>query len=371
MTPFTALTATDFSFFVAGITALDLYFGERLDAPLHVVTEADLSAIARVFDRTEYPGSPETDVITFLEDQETHIRIVEDVEERSREAYGPLDLLYDPRREAFLDTFGIYPELRNPSLVPVPGRGNGWRDALDAAVLVSRYPFQWEALEETQAIASSRMPGRAEPEALVLRTALSRILTGATPWRGFDFLAETGYLGYLWPELDALREVDQSKEHHPEGDGWNHTMETLKFRKTRDLTVSLALLFHDVGKPLAEEYDNKKFHLHADLGEEVAVRRLRNLGYPASLIREVAFLIGNHMIPGILTELSPGRLDNILSDPLFPLLLEVYRCDLSSTWRGPEDFYRASRYYRQYLKNRKNPFRNSEGKKRLKTYVGR
>jgi len=58
-----------------------------------------------------------------------------------------------------------------------------------------------------------------------------------------------------------------------------------------------------------------------------------------------------------------------MSSQLFPLLLELHRCDLSSTYRGPDGYYRACKVYRAYLKNVRNPFRTADGKKMLKRYV--
>jgi poly(A) polymerase len=58
-----------------------------------------------------------------------------------------------------------------------------------------------------------------------------------------------------------------------------------------------------------------------------------------------------------------------MSSPHFPLLLEVFRCDLLSTFRGPEAYYEACKVYKTYLKNTKNPFRSSDGKKLLRQYV--
>ena len=58
-----------------------------------------------------------------------------------------------------------------------------------------------------------------------------------------------------------------------------------------------------------------------------------------------------------------------MADPLFPVLLELYRCDLESTFRGPNPYYRACKIYRSYLKNSANPYRSAEGKKLVRLYV--
>jgi poly(A) polymerase len=79
------------------------------------------------------------------------------------------------------------------------------------------------------------------------------------------------------------------------------------------------------------------------------------------------------MLPGALKTLPVYRVERTMESELFPALLEVYRCDLSSTFRGPGGYYEACKVYRAFLKHRKNPFRSSDGKKiqRLREYVAR
>jgi poly(A) polymerase len=49
--------------------------------------------------------------------------------------------------------------------------------------------------------------------------------------------------------------------------------------------------------------------------------------------------------------------------PLFPTLMELYRCDESSSFKGLDGYYESSAAYRQYLKYRRNPYRSADGKK--------
>jgi poly(A) polymerase len=58
-----------------------------------------------------------------------------------------------------------------------------------------------------------------------------------------------------------------------------------------------------------------------------------------------------------------------MAHPLFPVLLELYRCDLESSYRGPSAYYKACRIYRSYLKNSNNPYRGADGKKLVRLYV--
>jgi len=173
----------------------------------------------------------------------------------------------------------------------------------------------------------------------------------------------------MMPELSRMRETAHSKEGHPEGDVWRHTLETFRYRKNQDLTVSLALLLHDIGKPYAQENNGRRFDQHAEIGSDISARILGRLGFCRETIEAVGWLIRNHMIPGAIEALPAYRRNRTMSSPLFPQLLELYRCDLSSTFRGPDGYYRACTIYRKYLKDVANPFRNPDGKKTLRLYV--
>ena len=201
------------------------------------------------------------------------------------------------------------------------------------------------------------------------REVLIRILEGRNPQKGLELLRRCGFIESHWPELHKMIRVRQGKEYHPEGDVWEHSLATFSYRKSSDLLISLALLLHDSGKPEAEEYEGNKFHHHAQIGDRIAVRFLRRLGFPEGVIEPVRYLVSNHMVPGITRTLPPFRVKEVISSPLYPLLLEVHRCDLSSTFRGPEGYYEACKVYRRYLKHLRNPYRDSGGKKRMRMYV--
>ena len=148
----------------------------------------------------------------------------------------------------------------------------------------------------------------------------------------------------------------------PRGNAWDHTLETFRYRKLTDLTLSLGLLLHDSGKPLAEAAGGRRFDRHAELGEGTARAFLGRLGFPSSVADDVAFLVRNHMMPAALPRLPLTRTQTALESPLFPLLLELYRCDESSSFKDQGGFYESCAAYRAYLRNVKNPYRSPDGK---------
>jgi poly(A) polymerase len=52
-----------------------------------------------------------------------------------------------------------------------------------------------------------------------------------------------------------------------------------------------------------------------------------------------------------------------MSSLLFPALLELYRCDESSSFKGLDGYYQSSAVYQSYLKYRRSPYRSADGKK--------
>ena len=81
-----------------------------------------------------------------------------------------------------------------------------------------------------------------------------------------------------------MDEVDHSKEFHPEGNAWRHTLETFRYRKYPELALSLSLLLHDSGKPLSEASNGRRFDRHAELGARCARDFLSRLGIPSPVV---------------------------------------------------------------------------------------
>lgn len=230
-----------------------------------------------------------------------------------------------------------------------------------AAVLLARQGYELAA--ESEPPLPRDFSQRAQ------RDLLSLVLTGPNPDRALEMLRRVGFVDAYWPELAALAGVGQSKEYHPEGDAWAHTLETFRYRKIPSLRLSLALLLHDAGKPSAAAAEGRRFDRHAEIGRSVAERFLSRLGFAPSLVGDASFLVRYHMMPAALPRLPANRLEGVVDDPRFPLLLELYKCDELSTFRGPDGYYEACAAYRAYLKNARNPWRDANGKKLAKAWL--
>lgn len=351
-------------------SALDRYFRTETSPVLSLNVSCGLIDLAKLFPGLRYPGIEGIDAALACGDaggEETQIYFTcvegapaEGLPSAEEQPFEVLQLLYDPFRDSFYDPRGIYPLLRRGIVQPrgTPEPESVYSPTADAAVLVSRYGYR---LAGETPFSPQQAQTFFSPESQ--KTLLSCILSGRDARGGLRLLESSGFIDALWPELAGLRGVAHSKEYHPEGGVWDHTLETFQYRKNTDLRLALALLLHDAGKPYAEASGRRRFDRHAEIGCHIAEKFLRRLGFQDDLAKDVCFLVRNHMLPGLIKTLPTYRTESIMASPLFPLLLEVYRCDLSSTFRGPDGYYEACKVYRAFLKHRKNPYRDPDGKK--------
>lgn len=131
------------------------------------------------------------------------------------------------------------------------------------------------------------------------------LLKGIRPSMGLKVLKDTGWVHYF-PELEALIGCPQDPEWHPEGDVWVHTGHCLDvFAKERtgdaweDLTVGLAVLCHDLGKPLTTHFENGRYRSpkHEIEGEVPTRSFLDRLTQEHRLVEGILPLVRHHMAP--------------------------------------------------------------------------
>jgi poly(A) polymerase len=391
---------------LAGFSALDSYLGLNPLPVLYIETDADPGALARRFETLRYPGASLADAAldSGSEDQKTiYFRCVE------KNAPSRMGGFYqDWTGGRFHDPQGLYPLLRALKVMernPQGGaqkeaQGEGpilpedlfrrlfmqrptggpadktdfWEHAFSMALFFARYcravsdnGILWEQritalMKEASAFLES-LPPSPPPLAETQRILLNALLLSSQSGLGFSFLKLSGLLEKLWPELAGLERAGHSKEYHPEGNAWEHTLETFRYRKTEDLILSLGLLLHDSGKPLSASSGSRRFDGHAELGALLSAKFLSRLDYDSRTIDSVFFLVKNHMLPAALPRLPLSRTREILESPLFPVLMELYRCDESSSFKGLDGYYKSSAAYQAYLRNRRNPYRSADGKK--------
>ena len=316
----------------------------------YVAADATVAEVAPLFDELRFGGDPLADAAAVHGCVRLYVRCSDSAEARSY-PFSVQQLGFDPQREVFLDPDAVYYDLRKPELVRRATDLEWWQVIAEAAQLVSRYHFTF--VPDAQPIDAPVPPVSVDYQ----RHLLERILTSRAPAKGLRLLHESGIVAGWWPELAAMAGVPHSKDHHPEGDVWEHTLATFAHRKSPDLMLSLGLLLHDVGKPQAVPQGDKRFFAHAEIGAQVGRRFLSRLGFAPRLIDGVAFLGRNHMMPAALGRVRPEHAEELMDSDLFPHLLELYRADMLSSFARPEPYYHACRLYQRHLRGRPLPQR--------------
>ncbi len=133
-----------------------------------------------------------------------------------------------------------------------------------------------------------------------VRDELSKLLLADDPVPGLEILVETGIAQLVLPELPRMRlEIDPIHQHK---DVYRHSLAVLTRaisleNSGADLTLRMAALLHDIGKPKTRAIGpaGVSFHHHEVVGAAMAKARLRALRYPKTFIEDVTRLIELHL----------------------------------------------------------------------------
>ncbi len=228
---------------------------------------------------------------------------------------------------------------------------------LRAAQFAARFEFDIEeqTVDLCRAIDLSDLPAEriwGEMEKLLLRAQQPSI--------GLNWLRQLGAIDQLFPELKALVEVPQDPEWHPEGDVFVHTclvidrahelIDDLDY--PRQVTVMLAALCHDFGKPATTAFVDGRIRSreHEEGGVEPTITFLHRLnihtldGYDVRA--QVIALVRDHLKPGEFykkrDEVGDGAFRRLARKCELELLYRVARAD--SLGRNAEDVPREKWY---------------------------
>lgn len=136
---------------------------------------------------------------------------------------------------------------------------------------------------------------------------LNKIMASPVPSIGLSLMRSTGLLRHVLPELDRMAGVERRGK-HAHKDNFEHTMKVLDnvARRTDDIWLRWAALFHDIGKPQTKAYDQRQgwtFHQHEAVGSKLVPQLFRRLKLPLNepmrFVQKMVFL---HMRPIVLSE---------------------------------------------------------------------
>jgi tRNA nucleotidyltransferase (CCA-adding enzyme) len=282
-------------------------------------------------------------------------------EAASRRDFTINAIMRDPLTGEIIDPFRGRDDLKDKVLravQPKSFREDSLR-VLRAAQFAARFDFRVasETISLCRQIDLSDLPGEriwGEMEKLLLRAE--------SPALGLDWLRRLGVLEQLFPEINALIDVPQDPEWHPEGDVFTHTrlvcnqarelIEDLSYAKR--VTVMLAALAHDFGKPATTQFIDGRLRSrgHEEAGVEPTLSFLDRLnihtldGYDVRA--QVVALVRDHLKPGEYfkkrAEVGDGAFRRLARKCELDLLYRVAKADSlgrNADWVPRENWYGA------------------------------
>jgi tRNA nucleotidyltransferase (CCA-adding enzyme) len=184
---------------------------------------------------------------------------------------------------------------------------------------------------------------------------LSKLLLGSRPAKALRIARDTGVLVALIPEFGRAIDYDQQSERQ------DRTLDEHVFATVQNaaderasLPVRLGALFHDLGKPEADETGES----HARLATRLAGDVLSRLRYPGRLRRHVMDLVAAHAFPlDEVDELFARRFLRKHGDELARDLVDHKRADLNAKNVPAEEHEAVERLARLLEQERDQPHR--------------
>jgi tRNA nucleotidyltransferase (CCA-adding enzyme) len=268
-------------------------------------------------------------------------------------------ILLDPLTEEIIDPFNGKADI-DAKLLRVVSNETFAEDSLRvlrAAQLAARFEFDIapETVELCRAIDLTDLPPErvwGEMEKLLFRSR--------HPSLGLRWLRDLGAIDQLFPEIKALIDVPQDPEWHPEGDVFIHTqlvidgvlklIDDLSYAKK--VTVMLAALAHDFGKPATTEFVDGRIRSrgHEEAGvapTETFLNRLNTHTLDGYDVRaQVIALVREHLKPGEFfkkrEEVGDGAFRRLARKCELDLLYRVAKADSlgrNADWVPREKWY--------------------------------
>lgn len=281
----------------------------RIPKDYDVTTSASLSDIKACFQKTASIGERHGTVAVIIEDQQVEVSTFKSGENTPKPCDG---LLADLARRDF--TINAMAMDREGNIIdPYGGQEDLVRRVLRSPLGQEKTRMLEDPLRMMRAVRFCACYGFSLSDAMVqvirenrdelkrvaaerIREELNLILLSDQPSQGIRLLIELGLMQHVIPEVLAMVNFDQRHPRHNR-DLLEHTLVVVEGVPAR-ITVRLAALLHDIGKPgtfFTDEKGTGHFYGHQELGSRMAVQILKRLKYDTKTVHTVSILVAEHM----------------------------------------------------------------------------
>ncbi len=283
------------------------------------------------------------------------------VEATRRRDFTVNAILKDPLTAELIDPFGGQEDIKKKVLRAVSSETfpEDSLRVLRAAQFAARFDFDIDP----ETIALCRTIDLSDLPEERIWNEMEKLLLGAPrPSVGVEWLRRLDVTDQLFPEIKSLAEVPQDPEWHPEGDVYVHTLLVVDrahellhdLSYPKQVTVMLAALAHDFGKPATTEFLEGRWRSrgHEEAGVAPTVSFLNRLnihtleGYDVR--SQVIALVREHLKPGEFykkrDEVGDGAFRRLARRCELDLLYRVAKADSlgrNADWIPREKWYDA------------------------------
>ena len=171
-----------------------------------------------------------------------------------------------------------------------------------------------------------------------IQAELTKLVTSPHP-ENLRIAYETGITRIIMPEFDVCMKTPQNNPHHCYSVG-EHILKSMNEIRS-DKILRLAMLFHDIGKPITQTVDENgihHFHSHPIASEKIARTILKRLKFDNHTIFMVTNLVKYHDQQVLPEPKYVRRAIQRMGEDIFPLLYDVKLADLraQSTYQRKE-----------------------------------
>jgi len=324
-----------------------------------IATEAKPEAIQEIFPKTIAVGTQfgvilvildgdPFEVATFRHDgpyldgrRPSHVRFATMQEDILRRDFTINGMMYDPIADQVIDLIGGREDLGRRLVRAIGDPRERFREDRLRMVRAVRFAASlgFTIEEGTFRAIQEQAPTITQISWERIGDEVTRILTEGEARRGFQLLDETRLLQVIFPEIEAMKGVDQSPDFHPEGDVFVHTLLTLGHLSQisnleSQISESLAYgcLLHDIAKPACVKREGGRitFYGHSEKGAEMAVEILKRLKRSGAVWERVAYLVKHHLRHTQAPKMRLSTLKRFLGEGGIEELLELTRIDALS-----------------------------------------
>lgn len=132
------------------------------------------------------------------------------------------------------------------------------------------------------------------------------------------------------PEIEVMFNFDQNNPHHNKT-LWKHTLSSM-LHIDNDLLLRLTMFFHDIGKPLAQKYDEEKdlchYNGHNVYSCAIAENVMKRLRYSNEMINNTKELIFYHDVRCGDNKKQIKKILTKIGEDKFRMLLKVQKADI-------------------------------------------